>query len=208
MKSKTIYIVRHGQTEFNKKNMVQGRGVDAPLNELGKQQAQALFGEFKEEQLDHIYVSSLKRTSETVAHLKAAGVSCSSLTGLDEISWGNQEGKVASKEAKNLYARTVADWSNGKLDQSVGGGESPLDVMKRQKEDWSIIMNSSHKRILICMHGRAMRILLCWLLHYPLNYMDGFPHQNCAYYQLHWNGATFTIQRFNETRHLVNAQEF
>ena len=36
---KKIYIVRHGQTEFNKQSIVQGSGVDTELNEKGKWQA-------------------------------------------------------------------------------------------------------------------------------------------------------------------------
>ena len=40
---KTIYIARHGQTEFNKRGIVQGSGVDSELNSTGLLQAERLF---------------------------------------------------------------------------------------------------------------------------------------------------------------------
>lgn len=38
---KTFYFIRHGQTDLNLKGIVQGRGVNSPLNETGLAQAQA-----------------------------------------------------------------------------------------------------------------------------------------------------------------------
>ena len=58
------------------------------------------------------------------------------------------------------------------------------------------------EKILICMHGRAMRALLCWLLDYSLRFMEGFPHDNCAYYSLIQTENTFFIKDFNSGEHL------
>ncbi|HYG15236.1 MAG TPA: histidine phosphatase family protein, partial [Bacteroidia bacterium] len=40
---KTIYLVRHGETEFNRMGIVQGSGVDSELNETGRKQADLFF---------------------------------------------------------------------------------------------------------------------------------------------------------------------
>lgn len=40
---KDIYLIRHGETEYNRKGVVQGSGIDADLNELGQKQAAAFF---------------------------------------------------------------------------------------------------------------------------------------------------------------------
>ena len=40
---KTLYIVRHGQTDLNKKGIVQGRGRDTDLNKEGRRQADMFF---------------------------------------------------------------------------------------------------------------------------------------------------------------------
>ncbi|GAB4237013.1 MAG: hypothetical protein Tsb0034_11920 [Ekhidna sp.] len=182
--------------------MVQGRGVDPSLNDEGIRQSLSAFNVLKKEGFDHIYTSSLKRTHETVRPFVEAGIMTSAYEGFDEISWGNQEGKEASYEAKNLYAATVNGWREGNLELNVGGGENPLQVMERQKKAMQEVLNSDHERVLICMHGRAMRVLLCWVLNYPLSYMDGFPHQNCAYYAINYRSDRFYLKHFNKIDHL------
>ena len=202
MKNKTLYILRHGQTDLNKLGMVQGRGVDASLNETGRAQAEKAFRHLMDVPFDVVFSSELKRSQETIQQFVEIGVPHHKHAGLDEISWGNQEGVQATLEAKNLYAETVKGWRNGDLHLNVGGGESPLEVMDRQKEAMDVILNVDAEYILICMHGRAMRVLLSWLLNYPLNYMDGFPHDNCAYYKLISQGDGFYIDEFNARGHL------
>ena len=203
MKNKTIYILRHGQTDYNLKGMVQGRGVNASLNETGVQQAQKAGTAFKNIRFDHVYTSTLVRTQETVGQFISPETPQTALEGFDEISWGNQEGVKASYEAKNLYAETVKGWRNGDLHLNVGGGESPIQVMERQKGAMDVVLKDNHDTVLICMHGRAIRILLCWTLHYPLNFMDGFPHDNCAYYSLVHRKNSFVLKDFNHTDHLM-----
>ena len=60
----TLYVVRHGETEFNRKRMVQGRGIDAPLNEKGVSQAKAL-ARFRDWDVDVAYSSTLLRAKQT-----------------------------------------------------------------------------------------------------------------------------------------------
>ncbi|MEO1254905.1 MAG: histidine phosphatase family protein [Bacteroidota bacterium] len=202
MKSKTIYILRHGQTNYNKKGMVQGRGINASLNEKGVEQARLAGRALHHINFDHVFISELVRTKETVDQIISDSTPLTSLAGFDEISWGNQEGKVASYEAKNQYAATVNGWRKGELNLNVGGGETPIEVMERQKEAMEIVLQTEAETVLICMHGRAMRVLLCWLLNYPLKYMDGFPHDNCSYYSLDFHEDTFYLKNFNKSDHL------
>jgi broad specificity phosphatase PhoE len=202
LKNKTIYLLRHGETDYNKNGMVQGRGINASLNDEGRSQARTVTNALNSIRFDQIYTSALVRTQETVQGFIEKGIPMKSLAGFDEISWGNQEGVQASIEEKTFYANTVAEWRKGNLNVNVGGGETPIEVMQRQKDAMKEVLNSEDEMILICMHGRAMRILLCWLLNYPLNYMDGFPHQNCAYYKLEYRNDTFLVTNFNEVQHL------
>lgn len=201
MKNKILHILRHGETDYNKNGLVQGRGINASLNETGVGQARRVYEHFRERPLDHIYTSTLVRTHETTQYFPSS-IGRTALEGLDEISWGDQEGVKASPEARNMYKNTVLAWQRGELERNVGGGETPIEVADRQKKAMDVILNDDNLLILICMHGRAIRILLSWLLNYPLRYMDGFPHQNCAYYTLGWNGHSFQLIDFNKTDHL------
>lgn len=182
--------------------MVQGRGVDAPLNETGRQQALRVYTRLNSVPFDMVYTSALQRSQQTVDPFVKASIPHFIHDGFDEISWGDQEGVMANPEAKNLYAKTIDGWRRGELNLNVGGGESPLQVMERQQHAMEEVLEKDGANMLICMHGRAIRILLCWLLGYPLNYMDGFPHRNCAYYKLILRGDAFFMDQFNETAHL------
>ncbi|MCP4457896.1 MAG: histidine phosphatase family protein [Cytophagales bacterium] len=199
MKNKTIYLLRHGETDFNKRGMVQGRGIDASLNEKGRKQAKQVYEALKNVQFDSIYTSSLVRTRETVLHFDSPK---EAMEGFDEISWGDQEGVLPTPDSENLYLKTVRAWRDGKLSESVGGGESPIEVMERQKLAMNEVLNNEGETLLISMHGRAIRILICWLLNYPLQFMDGFDHQNCCYYKLGFSDGVFAVDKFNQVGHL------
>ena len=64
---KDIYLIRHGETDYNRMGVVQGSGIDADLNELGNRQAQAFFEHYQHLALDKIYTSALRRTPESVS---------------------------------------------------------------------------------------------------------------------------------------------
>jgi probable phosphoglycerate mutase len=65
------------------------------------------------------------------------------------------------------------------------------------------IMSFEHeKMVLVCMHGRAIRILLCMLLNYPMKSMDMFEHQNLGLYLLNYSGSTFNVELYNDVTHL------
>ncbi|HPH47050.1 MAG TPA: histidine phosphatase family protein, partial [Chryseolinea sp.] len=93
MSSKKIYIVRHGQTDFNLNNIVQGSGVNSSLNDRGRAQGQAFFDTYKDIQFDKIYTSALVRTKESIQKFIDLGIPFESLSGLNEISWGTKEGE-------------------------------------------------------------------------------------------------------------------
>ena len=58
-----IYMIRHGETDFNRTGIVQGSGVDSDLNQLGREQAQAFYEKYKDVRFDALYVSCLLYTS-------------------------------------------------------------------------------------------------------------------------------------------------
>lgn len=184
-KSRTIYLIRHGETEYNRLGMVQGSGIDSDLNEIGRAQAAAFFEHFKQIPFKKIYTSKLKRTHQSVAKFIELGLPWEQHEGLNEISWGNTEGHTASPETDQVYYQILAAWRNGDTNLAVNGGESPNEVAARQKPFLDLIDSKPDEDpILICMHGRAIRILLCGLLKLPLSRMDMFEHRNLCLYKL------------------------
>jgi broad specificity phosphatase PhoE len=202
--TKKIYIVRHGQTDFNMRGIVQGSGIDSSLNEQGRSQAKAFFEHFRDVSFNKIYTSSLKRTVETVQSFIDLGIPHEQLPGLNEISWGNKEGQKITPEEDAYYHWMLRQWQEGNTSQKIEGGESPDDVAARQRIALDkIFSHTEEKIVLICMHGRAIRILLCQLLNYPLKSMDIFEHENLCLYQLAQTGSMFSVEKHNYTGHLV-----
>jgi len=197
-----IYITRHGQTDYNRAGRVQGRGIDAPLNETGKAQAAKFFNHFGHITFDFLYTSSLQRTHQTVAQFVRNGMEPIALSGLDEIDWGSKEGLSFSQTAPNEYQIMTQAWRDGNLNHRIIGGESPLQVLERQKEAWRQITQNGGSKILVCMHGRAMRILMSYLLNYDLRYMDFFTHENLSLYKLIHTGSMYYVEVFDGRNHL------
>jgi broad specificity phosphatase PhoE len=200
---KTLYIVRHGQTDLNKQGIVQGRGRDTDLNDEGRWQAEQFFNAYKNVPFDKIYISELKRTQQSIQKFIDLGLPYEKLSGLDELAWGIHEGQPGTPETKSAFLQLMRDWMNGNLDEKFEGGESPNEVKARQLEALETIMSHpEEKTVLICMHGRAMRLLLCILTGKPLTEMDNFPHQNLVLYKVTFDGDKFEIVDFNNALHL------
>jgi len=203
MTQKLLYIVRHGQTDLNKQGIVQGRGMNTDLNDEGRKQANQFFQAYKDVPFDKIYISELKRTQQSIQQFIDLGIPYEKLAGLDELAWGIHEGQPSIPETTAQFLKLVRDWVDGKLDSKFEGGESPNEVMARQKEALNIIMSHpDEKTVLICMHGRALRLLLCLLTKKPLSEMETFPHQNLVLYKVAFDGEKFEIVDFNDAKHL------
>lgn len=89
---KKLYLVRHGQTLFNKKRLIQG-WCDSPLTEKGHLQANAVKRYLKSVHFvpDHAYCSTLHRTEETLKDI--TDLPYERKEGLREFHYGDLEGE-------------------------------------------------------------------------------------------------------------------
>ncbi len=203
MGKKTIYLIRHGETDLNKKGIVQGRGMDTDLNDTGRKQSEAFYRAYRHVPFDKIYTSALKRTHQTVKHFIDDGIPWVQYPGLDELAWGVFEGQESTERTRDAFQGIIQSWAKGDLHIKFEGGENPLEVKERQLEVLEkLIETDSNETILICMHGRAMRLFLCILTEAPIYEMDKFPHLNTTLYKLEYDGEKFHIIDFNNTDHL------
>lgn len=183
-----LYLVRHGQTEYNRLGKVQGSGVDADLNETGWMQARAFFQAYRDVPFKKVFASSLKRAQQSVHGFTAAGIATVYRPELNEIGWGDLEGQIPTSERKKVFKSLISRWDAGDTGAKMEGGESPDEVATRQEPFLRDLTLEESGPILICMHGRAMRILLCQLMGWPLFQMNHYPHQNLGLYRLMWAG--------------------
>lgn len=206
MSVKKIYLIRHGQTDYNVRGIVQGSGVDSSLNEAGRRQAARFFAAYRHIPFDKVYTSLLRRTHESVQGFLDLGLPHEQHAGLNEISWGTREGTRITAEEDEEYHGVLQQWRAGQTSARLEGGESPDEMAARQRGFMELLLSRPEEEtVLICMHGRAMRAILCQLLGYPLSQMDSFEHHNLCLYQLDYTGSMFTVRSFLDVRHLQEA---
>ena len=200
--TKNIYIIRHGQTDFNVRQVVQGRGVNSDLNDTGIQQAKLFFEAHKEIKFDVVYTSSLKRTWQTVDSFISKKIPHIALPNLDEIDWGIFEGVEHHPDLQKTYYDIINEWKNGNLTIKIEGGESAQDLADRLAPVVEELKSCSSQTILVCTHGRTLRVLICLLLGKPIQQMDEFEHQNTCLYHLEMNNGHFQLLKENDIAHL------
>ena len=179
---KRIYFVRHGETDCNSKNLIQGRGVDAPLNALGHQQAEAFYQHYKHIPFDKVYTSSLQRTHQSMAPLLKSGIPHEIIGGFDEMDFGIMEGKEMFDSTGTFTLKSLLEqWKNNEGDAKAEQGESPNEVLQRMKDALETVLSRKQEaNVVVCMHGRALRILMCYLLNLPISNMEKYFHANLA----------------------------
>jgi probable phosphoglycerate mutase len=199
-----VYLIRHGQTDYNLNGIVQGSGVDTSLNEEGKKQAELFYKAYGNINFDRVYTSKLLRSIQSVQKFIEKPTPWVALQELNEISWGNSDGMKISSHHHIEYLNVIKQWASGKLDVALPGGETPLEVYERQKKVKAMLDNEKNgSNILISMHGRAMRIFLCLLTQIPLKNMDNFEHDNLCLYVLERKNSDYIITVNNDRSHLM-----
>ncbi|WP_373397743.1 histidine phosphatase family protein [Algoriphagus halophilus] len=203
MNRKKIYLVRHGQTDFNLRGVVQGSGIDADINETGRAQGKMFFEAYKDVPFDRVYHTALIRTKQSIQKFIDLGIPATTLPELNEISWGDYEGTPMTTEENQYYEHMLNQWRVGNLDYAIAGGESPNIVAARMIKGIERIIADPGENVLVCMHGRAMRIFLSLILKEDLKNMDQFEHQNlCLYLLEEKENGEFELVKRNDVKHL------
>lgn len=200
-----VYLARHGETEYNRRNQIQGRGIDAPLNDTGRRQARAIAEHLKDRGLHHIYSSSLKRSRETAEYIsKSCRLKVQAYRELDEMDFGVLEGRPI-EEIESELDELHRNWKSGNVAFAAEKAESPRMVLDRAATRAEQIINEQPKtNLLFVLHGRLIRILLSHWLRLGLPSMHRIAHNNGALYHLKWDGQQFEPVYLNNTDHLKN----
>ena len=194
-----LYIIRHAETEYNRKGIIQGSEVDSDINDVGESQANSFYEYYKNINFDKIYVSDLKRTFQTIRRFTEKGSSYEKLKEFNEISWGVNQGKSDDLED---YARLIDTWLAGNLDNKFEEGESPNEMSVRLVKGFNKVLDDDHDTVLLCIHGRALRILLSKIIDNDLTKMDKYVHSNTGLYILEFKNGKYEILGSNLRDHL------
>ena len=163
MKVKNIYVIRHGETDWNKDSRFQGQ-TDVPLNAKGQEQALALVPLMHQLQLESVYSSSLSRAYQT-AEIATSDLKLTVTRDdrLRETNIGVAEGLTLDEIIAQLGDEAIAKWRSYEervLDFKFTNGESKRQMMIRIRGAMlDIAQNSNRKNVGVFAHGMVMRAM-------------------------------------------------
>ncbi|MCP5046625.1 MAG: hypothetical protein GY940_05610, partial [bacterium] len=201
---KTIYMTRHGATDHNDNDIVQG-WMDNPLSKGGRAEAEHLAGRLKNENLDAIYHSPLSRTRQTAEIInRHHNAPLKMIESFIEMDLGDWEG-LSFTELKEQNPSVHEQWATNP-DMAVPGGETFRQVLKRVKPGVDEVLNSSYENILISGHAMVNRAILGHLMRMDLSIARRFKLANCSYSKLMVfqvsKGKHIIIDTWNDMTHL------
>lgn len=190
-----FYVVRHGETDWNAKGLIQGH-TDVPLNATGKKQALDLAGELRGIEFRAIFASDLKRAWETAViiaqHHKKQPVATTRL--LRERPFGPFEGRP--REEMIQVEELLADPQKHKKYREEHDFylENDQAITDRFFE-FSSEIHKAHKgnTVLAVTHGGVMRVLLKYL-GMQTKTEPYYAIQNTSYLKLLFDGSEFVLE--------------
>ncbi|MBO0780297.1 MAG: histidine phosphatase family protein [Ktedonobacteraceae bacterium] len=203
MRRTTIYLARHGQTQWNVERRAQGH-LDSPLTEMGVRQATWLRDALIDIYFDVIYSSSSLRAYRTAEILRAHRT-CELVPrdDLREIHLGSWEGKTSSEIRKTHSASHIAYRETPHLYQPENGGESFHDVQKRVTQVFNeLVTQHEGGTLLVVSHASALKTLLCHLEHGSLEQLWETPFMHpTALSKVVVEDGQFSIELYGDISH-------
>jgi probable phosphoglycerate mutase len=199
-----IYLVRHGETQWNLTHRFQGR-TDVPLNQEGRNQPRALALTLKDQPLMAIYSSPLVRAVETARFIKEFHPSTPLFEeeGLIEMDLGEFDGMEAAYWFAH-YQDFIKAWRSAPGCLKMPGGESLQEVQMRAMETLRRIAKRypSGSTLLLCSHNFVNCALLCQVLDIPLDRFRDVHQDTATLNILYMRGERLRAELVNDLSHL------
>ena len=179
-----LFIVRHGETEWNTEGRFQGQ-IDTHLNQNGEKQADLVAERLKDIKFKCIFTSHLQRAFYTASEINKK--SCSDRLIIDdriiEINHGEWEG-LLSTEIDSKWPGMLDMWHNLPHEVKMPGekGESLNDIAERVVPFVESLFNSfeDDDNVLIVSHDAVIKVLFCYVIGTPLSNFWKFQIPNCS----------------------------
>jgi len=167
-----IVLVRHAEAQGNVTRVFHG-WTDSSLTEKGIRQARRLAERMKDENIDCIYSSDLKRAYDTanfIADIKDLDVFIDKK--LREINGGDWE-NISFDDLIKTWPEELFNLNNCLYNLSAPNGENVLDFYARIVSSIErIISENENKNICIVTHGTAIKLILCYFYSRPIEEVE------------------------------------
>jgi probable phosphoglycerate mutase len=203
----SIYLVRHGQTAWNKEEIFRGR-TDVPLDETGLKQAELAGQYFKSMEIHAIYSSPLSRAWQTAQKIaQIQNLKVDPLEGILDMSFGDWEGH-AHQEIRNMDNETYHQWVELPHLVKLPGGESLDDVRGRAMAALEeVLRKHSEKTIVLVSHRVVCKVMICAILGLDNSHFWQIAQDTTAINLIQYKKGKYILSLMNETCHLKALKE-
>lgn len=197
-----LYVVRHGETEWNRARRIQGH-TDSPLTELGRRQATAASQVVASLPITTLYTSDMPRALETSRLLLGERqLPVKVDPRLREMSYGILEG-LSWDEIESKHPEAHQGLSERPGVYVPPEGESREMVLARALSALHEIARSHPgETVLVVSHGGLISGFLRHVLGIPFTTPSGFYTANCAIHRFEWLGERFRLRSWGLEQHL------
>ncbi|KRU31503.1 alpha-ribazole phosphatase [Clostridium sporogenes] len=178
-----IYLIRHGETEQNKRKNFYGK-LDVGLNEKGEEQSYKVGELLKDVKFNKIYISDRKRTRETAERIleknkfyeKGKNIIYKDEK-INELDFGIFEGK-SYEEIGSLYPKEQEKWEKDWKNFAPPKGESAVVFYNRVENFMKHIQKEEDGNYLIVTHGGVIRMIYSYILQNNMDFYWNFASRN------------------------------
>lgn len=199
---KKLFLVRHGESEWNKLKKVQGQ-KDVPLTEKGIEQAKLIGKRLINEGIEKIYTSDLKRAYDTARIIgKMLNIKVIPSKELREINFGIWEG-LTNDIIKSKFSKEHELWLKNPEMLKVEGAESILDLQLRAMNEINkIISDENIDNVLIVSHSATLKTIILGLLNMDIGYFKNMTLNNVSLSIIEFRQYNRVLTLLNDTNHL------
>ncbi len=198
-----IYLIRHGQTDWNVEGKIQGR-CDISLNETGKMQAELLARGMEGRPVTRIFSSRLKRALETAKAIgQSQQVGVTVTDGLEEVDFGEWEG-MTWEEISRKYPKEFEIWCTKPENITPPKGESRPQIYQRVRKALERIVSEAEGDVAVVSHGAALAYMVSVMLEKKLGSHDEIIVKNVSISTVEYDRDTgrYTMLEANDVSHL------
>ena len=205
-----LYLIRHGQTDWNVAGKIQG-STDIPLNDMGKRQAACLAEGMTGRPVTKVFSSCLSRAYETARAIGSSQhVEVITVHGLEEVGYGVWEG-MTMEEIEKKYPEELNQWYCSPVDVAPPEGESQAQIYDRCKKALEIILSQAESGdAAVVSHGATTVFLLEILLQDDSREEeDDIIVGNASISTVEYDEKTrkFTLLELNDREHLKGLEQ-
>jgi phosphoserine phosphatase len=204
---KNIYIVRHGETQWNKEEVFRGR-KDIPLNEMGQKQAEMVGLYFRDKRIDRIVSSPLTRAVQTAEAIsRTTSVAVESAEEFTDINFGAWEG-LPLREVEERYPADLATWKTSPENFKIESGETLETVRKRISMWLAEVMSEKEGTFVVVTHRVICKLIVLYLLKIGNEHFWDMKYDPASITLMEQNNNQFTLAFGNDTCHLREGSPF